>query len=67
MTIGEIIKAKDRKTYNKLMKIARKERHKRKEPLYICDAVKNTECKKRSCYINGGVCMMTTDAKFAKK
>ena len=28
--------------------------------IYPCDPEKNAECKKRSCYINGGPCKKTT-------
>lgn len=37
------------------------------KPLYLCDTEKNTECKKRICYINGGECMQTSNIEFAKK
>ena len=37
------------------------------EPLYLCDADKNTKCLKRMCHINGGECMHTTDINYAKK
>lgn len=33
----------------------------RKIPVqYLCDPAKNTECRKTSCFINGGPCHMTT-------
>lgn len=63
MTIGEIIKAKDKKTYDKLMKLANSNK---KGSLYLCDAEKNINCKKKSCYLNGGPCTQTIDAKFEK-
>lgn len=36
------------------------------KPLYLCDAENNIECKKKSCYINDGVCYKTTNIKYAK-
>ena len=35
--------------------------------LFFCDPDKNKECKKTSCYINGGECELTTDIKFRKE
>ena len=32
--------------------------------LYPCDPDKNTECKKTSCFINGGPCNSTVDERF---
>lgn len=32
---------------------------------YLCNGQKE-DCEKRKCYINGGDCKHTTDAKFAK-
>lgn len=37
------------------------------KPLYLCDAKNNTECGKKSCYIEGGTCMQTSNIEFAKK
>lgn len=37
------------------------------EPLYLCDTEKNTECGKKSCYINNGVCSHTTNVEYARK
>lgn len=36
-------------------------------PLYLCDANKNNKCKKKSCYIDGGVCMQTNNKNFARR
>lgn len=33
--------------------------------LWYCDPDKNTECKKGSCFINGGPCMYTTNEECA--
>lgn len=33
--------------------------------LYLCDPDKNTECKKTSCFRNGGPCFSTEDETFA--
>lgn len=38
-----------------------------KEKIYKCDPNKNVNCEKRSCYINGGECYMTTDKKYEKR
>ena len=35
--------------------------------LYVCEAENNKECSKKSCYINDGVCMYTTNVKYAKR
>lgn len=35
--------------------------------LYICDAEKKLECNKKSCYINNGGCMYTSNLKYAKR
>ncbi len=35
------------------------------EPLYKCDPNKNAICSKKSCYINDGECMHTTNRKYA--
>ena len=32
--------------------------------LYRCDPEKNTECKKTSCFLNGGPCKFTTKEEF---
>lgn len=32
--------------------------------LYDCDPDKNIECRKRSCYINGGECKATHDERY---
>lgn len=61
MTIGEIIKQKDKTTYDKLMRIGTRQK------TYLCDAEKNINCKKKNCYLNGGPCMKTIDVRFAKK
>ena len=37
------------------------------EPLYLCDANKNVECSKKSCYLNSGECMQTSNKRFARK
>lgn len=37
------------------------------ESLYVCDVNRNIDCKKKSCYINGGDCMQTNNIKFAKR
>lgn len=34
--------------------------------LYLCDPDKNTECKKQSCFINGGPCKYTTKERCKK-
>lgn len=34
---------------------------------YICDAEKNQECNKKSCYINRGPCISTIDIEYAKR
>lgn len=34
---------------------------------YACDPDLNTQCKKTSCYINGGVCSATKHLEFAKQ
>ena len=36
-------------------------------PLYLCNAENNIECKKKSCYINDGVCCETSNIKYAKR
>ena len=36
-----------------------------KKHLFLCDILKNKECTKESCIINGGPCMMTHDPQFA--
>ena len=33
--------------------------------LYLCDPEKNTECNKKSCFINGGPCNKTSNINFA--
>ena len=33
---------------------------------YLCDPDKNTACKKRACYINGGECSRTFNRDFAR-
>lgn len=39
-----------------------------KEPkLYICDVVKNTECKKTECHIYGGECYLTSNKEMRKE
>ena len=32
---------------------------------YICDPDKNTECDKHHCWLNGGLCKITTHYEFA--
>ena len=32
---------------------------------YICDPEKNTECRKRHCWLNGGLCKITTKYEYA--
>ena len=32
--------------------------------LYLCNPDKNTECKKTTCYRNGGDCMLTKEEQF---
>ena len=34
---------------------------------YVCDPELHTECNKRTCHINGGVCNRTKYLKFAKQ
>lgn len=33
--------------------------------LYLCDPEKNTECNKKSCFINSGPCNKTFNINFA--
>lgn len=34
---------------------------------FVCDPEKNIFCKKKTCYLNGGNCTLTTDINCAKK
>lgn len=34
---------------------------------YTCDPIKNTQCKKTHCHINGGPCTHTKHLEFAKQ
>ena len=39
----------------------------KEKALFICDPNKNKKCKKTSCYINNGECMLTNDMRYSKK
>ena len=34
---------------------------------YVCDPIKNTECKKRMCWTKGGRCFRTSKEEAAEK
>ena len=34
--------------------------------VYECDPEKNVECKKETCFVNGGACEMTHQLEYAK-
>ena len=34
---------------------------------YVCDPQKNTDCRKRMCWIQGGPCFRTSKTEFAEK
>lgn len=39
----------------------------KEKAFFMCDPSKNKKCKKTSCYINNGECMLTTDMRYSKK
>lgn len=39
----------------------------KEKAFFMCDPSKNKKCKKTSCHINNGECMLTTDMRYSKK
>lgn len=38
-----------------------------RDPIYLCDAARNTTCDKDMCHVNGGPCMCTSKQQYAKE
>ena len=37
------------------------------QQLYVCDPIKNTNCKRHNCFLNGGPCRATTCPRYAEE